>query len=746
MKPFFTVVLLFAFLFVSFAQEQRALVIGIDSYAPPEGEVVANDGGRIDFQNLEGCKNDALSIKQLLTRYNFTEQNITEIYNRDATRNNILKEIRMLLDNSKRGDIAFFYYAGHGSQIRNTKSKEMDQRDETIVPSDTWKAGVADIRDKELAKMFNDFIDKGVKLTVVFDCCHSGSLSRGAPNYSSLKPRYIAESNFDVKDESNPAPPELRLNSDFLIMSAAQDNEYAQEQYDNNDKPHGAFTIALLSAIQQLPIDIPVANLFQTIREILKVNGKRQEPVLAGTAERKKQNLFGVSGNKLSDELLVSVTPMSNGNIKVKGGFAFGLQTDNELIKINDTSVKIKIINVNSIGESEARIIAGNISQIETGSLFKISNWVSNTGPLLKVYLPTAVAYKDALIFAAVSAEIRKSEKLQWVNKIDEVDPDVSIYYVNNKWVSDSKKNGVKPLNGFSAKSIYDVAAGKKLYIELPPTHEVSNSLKQSFKSYRNLKIVPDASQANYIVYGTIDSQNNPAYGLKRAEVFIKDSLESLPLITRSVTLTDNAESANNNIADSLFNFSLKLAKLRGWLTISAPKKASFFPYHLELRDKKTNKKIIDSIGDKVGDNLSLHLVASANYLSKPIPQKYIYVFSLDKSGTMTLLFPDAADGNQGNKFPVRDNAGTYPKEFEIIEELQIVEPVGTDSYFVLATETPLDNYAFLFQQEGVRGGEKSSGNPLEEVMKMGNPSARAATPITPANWNLVRLSVKTRH
>ncbi|MBK8141780.1 MAG: hypothetical protein IPK57_12810 [Chitinophagaceae bacterium] len=50
-----------------------------------------------------------------------------------------------------------------------------------MVPSDTWKPGVQDIRDKELAKVYNAFLDKGVKLTVIMDCCHSGSLSRG-PN------------------------------------------------------------------------------------------------------------------------------------------------------------------------------------------------------------------------------------------------------------------------------------------------------------------------------------------------------------------------------------------------------------------------------------------------------------------------------------------------------------------------------------------------------------------------------------
>ena len=85
------------------------------------------------------------------------------------------------LKKSNANDFAFIYYAGHGSQVPNSLAREEDKKDESMVPSDTWKPGVQDIRDKELAKVYNAFLDKGVKLTVIMDCCHSGSLSRG-PN------------------------------------------------------------------------------------------------------------------------------------------------------------------------------------------------------------------------------------------------------------------------------------------------------------------------------------------------------------------------------------------------------------------------------------------------------------------------------------------------------------------------------------------------------------------------------------
>jgi hypothetical protein len=737
----------------SVAQEQRALIIGIDTYAPPEGVTPENDGGRVDFRDLDGCKNDAQAVKQLISLYSFPETNIRELYDRQATRDAILAQINNLLDQSKRGDIAFFYYAGHGSQMRNTRSGELDQRDESMVPSNTWQKGVSDIRDKELSALFNKFIDKGVKLTVIFDCCHSGSISRGPVYSNAPKWRYMPVSNFDVADATKSTPPETRATSGFLMISAAQDNEYAQEQYDNDMKPHGAFTIALMQAIQLNSIDVPVTTLFQSIRDILKSNGKKQEPVLSGTDERRHQNLFGVPATRLKDELVVSGSVSENGKIRLRGGVALGLNVGNELTLTSNEKIRIRISAIKGITESEAEMIEGKADSVSAGSLFRVTNWVSNTGPLLKLFLPKTVSYRDALQFAMVVGEVRKSPKIKWVQRIDETTPDVSVYYLNGKWMIDNNDNAAaRELGAFTAANILAGSESKKpgvlkkLYIELPPTQDLSDAVNEQFSSLRNIKVVTEASAANYIIYGTVDQQGQLAYGLKRIEVSLNDSLEAMPLRTRWFALAANTKEANAHVADSLFEYSLRLGKVRGWLVMAPPKKASFFPYHIEVVHSETGARI-DTAGVHVGDLVNIKLVANANYLSKSIPQKYIYVFAIDRNSKMTLLFPAPSDGNQGNKFPVRDDQGRYPADFLITEEARITIPTGTDNYFVLASETPLDNYAMLFTQDDVRGGDtRGAGNPLEDVLNMGNAKSRGTEAATPANWNLIRLSVKTRY
>jgi hypothetical protein len=117
---------------VAMSQTKRALFIGINTYLP-EGE---KSGGREAPPNLNGCVNDALSVKEImLTRFGFDEKNTSTLFDQAASREAIIKAIEKLITDSKSGDVVFIFYAGHGSQVNNSLSKENDKKDETIVPA-----------------------------------------------------------------------------------------------------------------------------------------------------------------------------------------------------------------------------------------------------------------------------------------------------------------------------------------------------------------------------------------------------------------------------------------------------------------------------------------------------------------------------------------------------------------------------------------------------------------------------------
>ncbi|RYD96221.1 MAG: DUF4189 domain-containing protein, partial [Sphingobacteriales bacterium] len=396
--------------------------------------------------------------------------------------------------------------------------------------------------------------------------------------------------------------------------------------------------------------------------------------------------------SKLSDELVLPASVGADGKVTLRGGYAFGINVGNELAKVNDENVRLRVTSVKGMGEAEAEFI-GKPATIEAGSLFRVTNWVSNTGPLLKLYLPQAVSASEAQQFAAVAAEVRKSAKVRWVSKIEETRPDVSIYYLNGKWMVENVENpGPRELGAFTTANIVSATQGKsgavrKLYIELPPTRELADAVKTQIGSHRNLKVVDNAAAANYLVYGTVSNAGQPAYGLKRIEVDIKDSLESMPLRTNYFPLAPGKDGVEK-ITDSLFEYALRLGKIRGWMTLAAPKKASFFPYRLELVNAATGK-VVDSTGDHIGDELNLRLVANANYGSKAIPQKYIYVFAIDREGTMTLLFPKWLPGNHspsGQLDKIWTTTKQQSAEYAKRDVLGRCESAGATDCFLVAT------------------------------------------------------------
>lgn len=727
-------------------QEKRALIIAIDKYTPPPGTKIEGSARSV-FRDLDGCVNDARSIQSIVTsRFQFSPEKVDTLYNESATRVAIEKEMNTLLNKSNKGDIAFIYYAGHGSQVPNSLSKEDDKKDESMVPSDTWKPGIEDLRDKQLATIYNKFIDKGVKLTVIMDCCHSGSLSRG-PNEPG-KFRFIADANYDAKDASQPFPPEKRSEGTFLIMSAAQDNEFAQEQRDENNIPHGAFTIAFLQALEQQSVNASVLNLFTSIRAILKSNGKKQEPVLGGSDQRQQQTLFGIEKGTLPDKSLIAIRGFERDRVYLQGGFALGLYKENELVKFKDkdTLVKLRIDSVLGVNQSYASVVKGNIKDLKAGDLVEVTNWVSSNAPLLNIYIPSGnMSWDQVSKLASINKDLKMSGKVNWINDLEKTDPYASLYHDGKNFhLNIDGKEQAAPSTITTSSILQATRQDSSFYFELPSYTELSASIKQKISQNKSIRIVNSPNDAHYMLFGTIDEDGNLAYGLRRAQTSARDSLESMPVQTKTFTISANSPEANENAAGNIYEYAMRLSKIRGWLQLAPPKEGtSSFPYNLSLIDVNTKAPITNQ-EYKLGQKVAFHLVANENYNSTTnIPKRYIYVFMIDKEGNMVLGYPDPESGNVNNQFPKYDNNREFVKDVYLFEG-EVQEPVGTDNYFLLASDEPISNFAAVFNQEGVRGTAPAA-NSLGNLLNMGNEGGTRGFSKSASTWNLIKLPVKSK-
>jgi len=131
---------------------------------------------------LSGCINDVHHIREvLLTKFGFTDSPDKMIILTDdqkdplkiPTRKNMLNAMKWLVQGSKPGDSLFFHFSGHGSQKKDQDGDEVDGYDETILPVDYKKSG--QIVDDEMNAIMVRPLPEGVRLTAIFDSCHSGT-------------------------------------------------------------------------------------------------------------------------------------------------------------------------------------------------------------------------------------------------------------------------------------------------------------------------------------------------------------------------------------------------------------------------------------------------------------------------------------------------------------------------------------------------------------------------------------------
>jgi uncharacterized caspase-like protein len=329
------------------AGTRKALLIGINDYTHPARKPSLDR----NWRDLGGPTNDVAAMRAILIgRYGFDARDVIALTNMQATRNAILEAIdRQLVASASKGDVVVFYFAGHGSQVRNSRSDERDGMDESLVPADSL-AGAADIRDKELRPRFNAILDRGARLTVILDKCHSGSGARGAGRV-----RGIDADPRDVADRRAWGPrPEDR---GALVLAATQDSDPAWETIDASGTIRGTFTWALLRAMRDAAANESAAETFLRARARLRAEMPLQEPVIAGTSAARHVPLFGTGGTRATSGPVIAVErTRADGTVVVHGGRIHGLAVGTEL---RDAATRLAITALIGVARSEARVVTG---------------------------------------------------------------------------------------------------------------------------------------------------------------------------------------------------------------------------------------------------------------------------------------------------------------------------------------------------------------------------------------------------
>ncbi|KAK0624570.1 caspase domain-containing protein [Bombardia bombarda] len=157
----------YTFQYSNCSGKRKALLIGIN-YFGQKGE-------------LRGCINDTKNVSSfLIDNYGYKREDMIILTDDQSdprmqpTKANIIRAMQWLVNNAQPNDALFLHYSGHGGQAADDNGDEEDGHDETIYPVDHETNG--HIVDDLIHSTVVTPLQAGVRLTAIFDSCHSGSV------------------------------------------------------------------------------------------------------------------------------------------------------------------------------------------------------------------------------------------------------------------------------------------------------------------------------------------------------------------------------------------------------------------------------------------------------------------------------------------------------------------------------------------------------------------------------------------
>jgi Caspase domain len=291
-----------------------ALLLGIDCYMPnrlPDGSCYKNLGGCVrDISYVEAFLKDIQKVPDnqilKLTASPSVEDEKMPLETPDQlpTHNNMISAFRKLSEMAPAGSQVYIHYSGHGGRAKTVypEIKGVDGIDEGLVPTDIGTQEGQYLRDLDLAQLLKELVTKGLIVTVVLDCCHSGGATRGDVEIRGMS---VVDDKPLLPGQELVVQPEmmrslagqgtrglkaggLPASEDYVVVAACRQNEFAYEYAFNREtrEKNGALTYWLLDTLRQKDSGQTYQDLFDRINAKVHSQFSQQTPMLMGPGSR----------------------------------------------------------------------------------------------------------------------------------------------------------------------------------------------------------------------------------------------------------------------------------------------------------------------------------------------------------------------------------------------------------------------------------------------------------------------------
>lgn len=188
---------------------------------------------------LAACEFDAKDMRALAKSRGFQP---TVLLTKQATAKKVTAAIEKAAGKLEPGDIFFLTYSGHGGQMPDVNGDENDKTDETWVLYDR------ELVDDELYALWGKF-QRGVRIIVLSDSCHSGTATRDAdyrimlardpkmrnrkframPKEYEAKTYKLHKKQYDKIQKQHAAGERVAVGASILLISGCQDNQLSAD-------------------------------------------------------------------------------------------------------------------------------------------------------------------------------------------------------------------------------------------------------------------------------------------------------------------------------------------------------------------------------------------------------------------------------------------------------------------------------------------------------------------------------------
>ena len=425
---------------------------------------------------LKGPEHDAELVWATLADNGFKQENITVLADNievEGAKSPTLAAITGALDelakDVKAGDFVYVHFAGHGSQqparTKDGADAEADGLDEIFLPSDIgkWNDGTSKVdnalEDNVVGEKLGAIRDKGAFVWVVFDSCHSGTMTRDIKvdvQERRIDPLVLGVPEGELNEVKGDA---LRTRGNPVLESpldnittqgdnkrgglvafyAAQTTETTPEMRLPRGEPgrqsHGLFTFTLMSVVAQYP-GITYQQAYEEILNRYQAKTSAPTPLAEGTDMNAP--IFGTEeASAVTQWKLTSQSDV----LKVNAGSIHSVTTDSILAVVPGPTAKdedvIGYVAVSSAGtmRSEVEPIAYKEKKPLAPESIPDGAYVRMDTPAISMKLNVALPSSQSKKFKAAIDVIKVDQDLGLlINWLAEgSDADLHLYEFNGR-------------------------------------------------------------------------------------------------------------------------------------------------------------------------------------------------------------------------------------------------------------------------------------------------------------------------